>query len=134
MLKKTIIFVLVIALFCSMSITGFASGNTDFAEKPPEIGIKMTYIQQVSTKLTIAPNGLSRSTAKIYAYSGVDSVRISMYLQRYNNGWETVKHWSQNFSGTIGSLNKTWYVTSGYNYRVRTYFYAYDGSDRRAHV
>ncbi len=129
MLKKISIFILIIALFCSISITGYAADTEQLSEKPPEVGTRMTYISQVYTSLTISSGGLSNSYARINAYPGVGRVRISMYLQRYDSGWKTVQHWTQDFTGTYGSLSKNWYVTSGYEYRVLTYFYAYDGSN-----
>ena len=116
-------------MFCSFSITGYAADFEKLTEKSPVSGVKMTYIMNLYTSLSISSNGRSNSYAKMNAYPGVDSVRISMYLQRYDNGWKTVKHWVKNFSGTTGTLSKNWYVMSGYEYRVRTYFYAYDGSN-----
>jgi hypothetical protein len=127
-MKRFFTIVLVIALLCSVSITGYAADTEKSFEKPPSYGTRMTYINQVYTSLYISSNGLSNSYSYIYAYPGVDSVRISMYLQRYNDGWETVKHWAQDFDGTYGQLSKDWYVYSGYEYRVLTYFYAYEGS------
>ena len=127
-MKKLLTIVLIVALLCSVSITGYAEDSNELKEKPPEIGMKMTYISNAYTSLSISSNGRSNSYAMMNAYSGIDSVRISMYLQRYDNGWKTVKHWAQNFTGTTGSLSKNWYVMSGYEYRVFTYFYAYNGS------
>jgi len=127
MLKKVLTIALFIALLFSMCITGYASDFSELKE-PPEIGVKMTYINSAYTSLSISSSGQSNSYAMMIAYSSVDSVRISMYLQRYDNGWKTVKHWAQNFTGTTGSLSKAWYVTHGYEYRVLTYYYAYDGS------
>lgn len=128
MLIKVIIVVLIISLFCSISITGYAADNERLTEKSPTNGIKMTYIQSVHTSLSISSGGLSNSYAFITSYSGTDKLRISMYLQRYDNGWKTVKHWVKDFYNTYGSLTKDWYVAHGYEYRVLTYFYAYDGS------
>lgn len=125
-MRKILYFIFVVALLCSISNTGFAA---DTSVEPIEIGTRMTYIRSISTKLSITSTGLSTARAKIYACSGVDKVRISMYLQRYDNGWKMVKHWRQDFDAANGSLLKKWYVMSGYNYRVITYFYAYDGSN-----
>ncbi len=128
-MKKILTLALVIALLCCVSITGYAEDNEEMTEKAPVSGVKMTYINSVYTSLSISSSGLSSSYTFIMAYPGVDEVRISMYLQRYDNGWKTVKHWAQDFTGTYGSLSKNWYVAKGYNYRVLAYFYAYDGSD-----
>jgi hypothetical protein len=56
----------------------------------------------------------------------VDKCKISMYLQKYQNGsWITVKHWSSTESGTFCGIGETWYVMSGYQYRMSTYGYVY---------
>ncbi len=128
MSKKILMFILIIVLLCSVSMTSYAADNEELAEKPP-VSLRFTYIMNAYTSLSITGGGLSTSLARMNAYPGVDSVRISMYLQRYNSGWTTVKHWAQDFDGTTGTLSKNWYVTSGYEYRVLSYFYAYDGNN-----
>lgn len=55
-----------------------------------------------------------------------DEVRISMYLQRYENGqWTNVKHWAETRSGLSMLLSKKWYITKGYQYRMKSYGYVY---------
>jgi len=55
-----------------------------------------------------------------------DEVRISMYLQRYEDGeWTVVKHWAETRSGTSMLLSKEWYVVKGYQYRMKCYGYVY---------
>lgn len=39
-------------------------------------------------------------------------------LQQYDGQWETIKTWSASDS-TIVALSKDWYVTSGYQYRLK---------------
>lgn len=129
MLKKIMLLILIVALLCSSCVTGFAADKKYLAEKPIGVGTRMTYIHAVVTALSIGPWGLSTSNSYIIAYSNVYKVRISMYLQKYDNGWKTVKHWAKNYYDTTGQLVKDWYVVSGYNYRVKTYYYAYDGND-----
>ena len=54
-----------------------------------------------------------------------------MYLQKYQNGnWVTVKNWSATESGTFCGIGETWYVMSGYQFRMVTYGYVYaDGKN-----
>ena len=77
----------------------------------------------------ITSNGKAILTSSVNARN-VDECRISMYLQRYQNGsWTNVKHWSATESGKLCDLGKTWYVMSGYQYRMKTYAYVYqDGN------
>jgi hypothetical protein len=56
----------------------------------------------------------------------VDECKISMYLQKYQNGsWVTVKHWSATESGTFCGIGETLYVMSGYQYRLKSFGYVY---------
>jgi len=126
--KKIISYVLVIAVLLSMNVTVYATDFVEGGRKPSEFSTRMTYIGNVYTSLSISSKGKSNSYASMNAYSEVDKVRISMYLQQYDSGWKTVKNWAQDFTGTYGSLSKDWYVKRGHDYRVLTYFYAYDGS------
>jgi len=49
----------------------------------------------------------------------VDECKISMYLQKYQNGsWVTVKHWSARESGTFCGPGEIWYVMGGYQYKM----------------
>lgn len=129
MIKKAIYMFLTMVFLCTFPVAGLASD----IEKPSEsadgdIGILMTYISTYDYNLSINSSGLASLGASMSAYPGTDKVKISMYLQRYNNGWSTVQHWSKEAAGTYVSLVKSYYVTSGYNYRMLVYFYAYEGS------
>ena len=92
-------------------------------------GVKLTLISSTLTNLVIDTTGKASCATRIDAYDGVDSVTISAYLQRYDNGWKAVKQWSESSTGTYFVMQKTKYVTQGYLYRLRAYYYAYDGDD-----
>ena len=127
MSKKMVSFLLVIVLICAFSNTGFASENLESSSR--DYSILMTYILTYSCDLAISTSGLATSSASMSTTSGADSGKISMYLQRYDNGWSTVAHWTTESTQTYISISRTYYVTSGYSYRVLAYFYAYEGSD-----
>ena len=127
MIKKSICVLLTMVLLCAFPVAGLA------IEEPNEsadgdFGILMTYISSYDYNLSINSSGLASCGASVTAYPGTDSVKISMYLQRYDGGWSTVQHWTKEADGTYVSLVKSYYVTSGYNYRMLVYFYAYEGS------
>ncbi|MHB8063750.1 MAG: hypothetical protein ACYDG2_14135 [Ruminiclostridium sp.] len=64
--------------------------------------------------------------AETLAGSNASSVYVSANLQQYKNGsWSTVKSWSSTQNGSYVSLSQTWYVTSGYTYRLVTYHTTY---------
>ncbi len=127
--KKLFATLLVVsALVCSTAPAYAAkaeSVNQDAAIVTP----MWTYINSVMNWMDIDGSGKASMYASITAYSGVTSVKITSYLQRYQNGnWTSVNSWSQTFSGTTGTWTKEYYVYSGYNYRLLTYFYSYVGS------
>ena len=88
-----------------------------------------TNISEFVNDFNITKNGKSILTSSVSARN-VDECKISMYLQKYQNGtWTIVKHWSATESGKLCGLGKIWYVMSGYQYRMKTYAYVYqDGN------
>lgn len=128
MLKRTLIVMLTLVVTISLCGTAFAADNRVDSSRG-NMSIMFTYISSIYTDLTISSSGVASCTATITAYSGIDSVKISGYLQYYNNGWITLKSWSQTTSGTYGSMAKTYSVSEGYNYRFLVYYYVYDGSN-----
>ena len=90
-------------------------------------------INIVTNGLNINPNGQANMVSFISAYSGVESVSITAYLQRQkDNTWVTVRNWSQDYEGTKGYWSESWYVNKGYNYRLMTFFYAYAEGDQES--
>jgi len=129
MFKKSICLLLTVVLLCAFPVSGLASDIQEPDESADgAVGILMTYIHYYDYNLSINSSGLASLGSSVTAYPGTDKVKISMYLQRYNSGWSTVQHWTKEAVGTYVSLVKSYYVTSGYNYRLLVYFYAYEGS------
>lgn len=125
MLKKTISLMVVIAMMLSVFNIAFATTSEDDGG-----ATDYTYISSTLTNLEITSAGKACCAATITCYSGTDSNRISAYLQRNVSGsWITVQNWSKTTTGSRGSLYKEYYVTSGYQYRLRVYYYAYEGSN-----
>lgn len=52
---------------------------------------------------------------------------VVVELQRYNGGWTTVKTWSSR-GNTISVVDETYKPLSGYNYRLKISYKAYDSS------
>ena len=129
MIKKSICVLLTMVLLCAFPVAGLASDIEEPNEAADgDIGLLMTYISTYDYNLSINSSGLASLGASVSAYPGADKVKISMYLQRYDGGWSTVQNWSKEAASTYVSLVKSYYVTSGYNYRMLVYFYAYEGS------
>jgi len=86
---------------------------------------KFTNITVFYNDFYITDQGKAVLTSSIDARN-VDECKISMYLQKYQDGsWVTVKHWSATESGMFCGLGETWYVMSGYQYRMVSYSYVY---------
>jgi hypothetical protein len=129
MLRKLAVFILSVVLVFSISLTAYAANSeNEPASANGDISIMMTYISSTYCNLDISSSGLAECSASVNAYSGTDSVSISMYLQKYNSGWSTVRHWTTSANGTYVSILRNYYVMSGYTYRVLVYYYAYEGS------
>jgi hypothetical protein len=124
------VFLLIVAFLLAFSLCGTALAADDPLEEVPTgiISPMYTYISYTGCNMAINSLGKASVAASISAYSGVDSVEISGYLQQYDGGWITVKHWTAEASGTYVSMAKSYYVTQGYQYRWICYYYAYDGS------
>jgi len=130
MSKKTVFMILSLVLILSFSGTAFAADPSEAQTEPSgEMGIMLTYISSTLTNLNIDTSGTADCVARIDAYDGVDKVTVSAYLEKYDNGWSTVKHWTESHSGTYYALIKSCSVTEGYLYRLRAYYYAYDGAN-----
>ena len=70
--------------------------------------------------------------ARISSYTDCNTtatrIRHYMILQRYNGSWQTYSSSTYNKYNTYDFTSTTYKsVASGYNYRLVTYHYAYDG-------
>jgi len=122
--KVFLLFLSVMFIFTILPI----NASTDIETTEDETVIiqpKFTNITVFYNDFYITDQGKAVLTSSIDARN-VDECKISMYLQRYQNGsWTTVKNWSATESGTFCGLGETWYVMSGYQYRMRSFGYVY---------
>jgi len=128
-MKKLLSIALTFVFLLSISIVAYADENVQQAVIAVN-GAEYTYISSAKTVLTISSSGYATVENRLSCNSNVDQITVSTYLQKYSNGsWTTVKHWTDtvNDDSYVGGHSR--YVVSGYNYRARTYFYAYDGSN-----
>ena len=131
MFKKLWIFLSAIVLLASFSGVAYAKTpmETEALSSNGDFGAKYTYIRSTSVNLTINTIGKATCSATLSAYSCVDRVRISAYLQYYDGAWYTEKHWIVEEDGTYAVLSKERYVASGYQYRLLVYYYAFSDDD-----
>jgi hypothetical protein len=89
-------------------------------------------IQPYYTNILTFDNGFSISSSGQATFSSylvarnVNSVKLDVSLQRYNNGtWQTIKDWTTTSSGTSAGLSESYYVSKGYTYRTVSSGYVY---------
>ncbi|BDF68692.1 hypothetical protein CE91St43_26640 [Oscillospiraceae bacterium] len=90
---------------------------------------RYTGLYSLTVSLDIAAGGASTSYGYALLRSGY-TADMTLTLQRSSNGysWSSVKEWTSSGSGTI-SLDKTYYITSGYDYRAKCSLVVYDSSN-----
>ena len=78
-----------------------------------------TRILGIDVGLDISSSGRADCYSQVVLDNTSDTADLTMELQRSNGGnsWRTIKTWSTSGSDTV-TLDKDWYVTSGYTYRV----------------
>lgn len=114
--KRKMVMVLCLLLMLSViAPTGYAEA-------------RYTRISTFVADLTISSSGLASCYSNVKSSVSTDKIELTMNLQQYSGGaWKTIKSWDTSGTGTV-SLSKTWYVSSGYSYRVQAIAYVYDSS------
>ena len=119
----------ILSIVILMSILVPTAFATNYNQPGSSTG-QMRYkrISVFAIELTISTSGKASCYSWAESAYSTDTIDLTMELQRYIGGtWDTVKSW--NGSGTaIAYLNKDWYITSGYNYRVLATAKVYNSS------
>jgi hypothetical protein len=126
-IKKVLMLVLVLTL---LAVPVYASDNAELQEENVDVvSPRFTNISVFYNDFEINENGKAMLTSSITSRD-TDEIKISTYLQRYEDGgWITVKHWTTIQLGTIAVLGEQWYVTSGHQYRMKSYAYVYKNNE-----
>jgi len=83
-------------------------------------------IMTFSNDFSISSQGKASVTSYVTAI-GVNKCSITVDLQRYVNGsWTTIKTWTETNNNSYCSLGKSYYVSSGYQYRMTAYASVYN--------
>ena len=129
MVKKKYRLMFCFALILALSFFGISHAMNNHGLDNFNIVPLWTLISRANNYLYIDPNGQASMTVSVSAYNGVDRISITSHLQRYvNNTWVTIKHWTYENNGTEAYWSEEYNVSKGYNYRLVTYVFAYDGS------
>lgn len=90
-------------------------------------------ISPLNIAISMTNNNLSLGTLGKLSCYGRTAVQngyiagITVELQQYNGGWSTIKTWSDSNSNFV-SISDDYYVTKGYNYRLKLTHKAYNRS------
>lgn len=90
---------------------------------------RYTGFTALSVSIDITSDGCSTPYGCVYLRSGY-TADMTLVLQRSSNGysWSSVKEWTGSGSGMF-TLDKEYYVTSGYDYRTKCTVMVYDSSN-----
>lgn len=122
-MKKRISKLLSTILVLSCITTAFSSATATSIVQP-----RYTGIASISAALRIPSGGASVPYGSVYVRDGY-SADMTLELQRSSNGysWSTIKDWTTSGTGVL-TLEKTYYVTPGYDYRAKCSVKVYNSS------
>ena len=106
-------------LFCLLLTASLLISSAFTSVQDEVLQPRYTNIRSLTASLEISKSGCASCYGKVVLTKSTDTVDLTMELQRSRDdtSWDTVKTWDTSGSGTI-YLDKDWYVTSGYSYRV----------------
>ena len=125
-MKKRITSGILILVLVLTSVASAASANSPTTEA---IQPRWTRIFSLTASLDISSSGRADCSSNAMLRISGDSADLTMSLQRSSNGtsWTTVKTWTESGRGSI-SMDESWYVLSGYFYRVKATVEVYNSS------
>lgn len=112
-------------LLALLLVSSFASAsqhtNTTQTVQP-----RYTVIRSFLVNLQISESGYAQGYSNVLILNSGYTIEFDMELQRSSDGrsWNYVKSWT----GSGPSIDKGWFVSSGYSYRVYTTASVYDAS------
>lgn len=127
MKKKFITLLLVMILVSSFSMSVLAN----ITELNDEVVISpmFTYISMAEAEIFINSSGKATVETYLTGNSKVTSTKATIKLQQYRGGsWTTIKTWDESRNSRILNFSSTYYVSSGYEYRVQSIVTAYSGT------
>ena len=116
--KAVLSIVLVLCLLIALSSQALASVQPRFM-----------FASSFVATLDISATGLSDVYAAVSVPNSRYTIKLSATLQQKNDGdWKDVKTWET--EGVMSaSINKPWYVASGFDYRIMTSIDVYDANN-----
>lgn len=102
-----------------------------FAALPDETPISPLYtgVATVTRSIDVSSGGCATCYGRIVVRSGYTAdMELELQLSSDDESWSTIKSWTNSGSGTL-TLDKIYFVSSGYYYRVICTADIYDSDD-----
>lgn len=117
--------ILVLVLVLTSAIVAASA----YAPSTEVIQPRWARIYSLTASLDISASGRADCSSSVRVRDSSDSADLTMSLQRSSNGtsWTTVKAWTDSGRGSV-SMDESWYVLSGYSYRVKATAEVYNSS------
>ncbi|MBN2879373.1 MAG: hypothetical protein JXN65_07050 [Clostridia bacterium] len=125
-MKKSIVSFIILVLLFTLFVPSASAGGSEDADVEPD-SVDSVYITSAYSTINIV-GGSAYAYNSISCSGSINKIVISCYIQQYNGGWQTVSHWTDTRYSNSATTSHSCNVSSGYTYRVYTYFYAYIGS------
>lgn len=121
-------FVLALGLIAPTAYAATSEDTFLVGEEVISIQPWYTNITTLSVSLNISSSGYSTCYGKVNLVNSTDTSNLSIELQQKSGStWSTIKTWDTTGSNTF-SLEKNWYVSSGYTYRILVTAKVYNSS------
>ena len=113
-------------LITNLFIVTAAADTGELKREEIIISPMYTYISSGGAIISIDSSGKATAETNVTGNSNVTSIAATINLQQYkNDSWKTIKTWNENSSSRTLRFSNTYYVSSGYKYRVSSTVTAY---------
>jgi len=126
-MKKSIVFFVTLVLLFTLFVPSASAEDYKSLSSGPD-SVDSLYILSAYSTINIDGGGNAYAYNSISCTGSITKIVISCYVQRYSGGWQTVSSWSDTTYSNSAVSSHSCSVTSGYTYRVITYYYTYIGT------
>lgn len=125
--KKGIILLVILVIGLTIN-PAFALASGELVVETDSVQPMWSHVSSFANLFDISAGGKATVNSLLYAYN-VDSIRVQANLQQFKGDkWTTIKTWSNTSTDSYCGLQGTWYLVSGYTYRVITTGAVYNGN------
>jgi hypothetical protein len=86
------------------------------------------YLRFNECNMEISEGGQATIMATVNSLMGADEVSITVYLQRFDGDWTTIKKWEKSSKGNYLTFLEKHKIQKGIGYRIQVFTYADKGA------